>query len=365
MAGEQLNEYMLNTLLEVSRIIISTLDIEKVDEVILKQAMQLFQKDYGALFILDEKSGHPALSAAGGFNEDELENLKILGAWEKINQVTLKSPTPLVVDDIAKNPEFNKENFPFLSFVSMRLEIEGKTVGILTLSNKSPMPSFDLAQHRILEILANYASIALVNAKLYKETEDLFISLISSLVAAIDAKDPYTAGHSQRVTKIALGIAEKMNLSRQSMKDLKLAAILHDIGKIGISELILVKPAALSPEEQKVIRRHPEIGVRIVSSIPHSERFIHGINEHHEFYNGEGYPRGLKKEEISLQGKIIAIADVFDALTSDRAYRKGMSLSEARDQIKNKSGIHLDPDLVRVFLLICKNKPDILFSKPR
>lgn len=355
----KINESTLNTLLEISRTIISTLDIERVNEVILRETERIFHNDYGALFILDEKSGRLGLAAARGFSEDELENLKILGAWEEINKVVMDISSPLVVNDVAASPELNKKDFPFRSFLSIPLEVKKNTIGVLTLSNKEPSELLDSGQQRLLQILANYVSIALVNAKLYRETEDLFISLISSLVAAIDAKDPYTAGHSQRVTKITLNIAEELNLPRNQLKNLKLAAILHDIGKIGISELILTKPVGLTSEEHKIIEQHPEIGLKIVSSIPHLKRFARGIGEHHEFYNGGGYPRGLKKEGISLEARIIAVADVLDALTSDRAYRKGMSLSEARREIEKKAGTQFDPEVVKAFLRVYQKKPEI------
>jgi putative nucleotidyltransferase with HDIG domain len=360
MSEEITNDHTLNTLLEISRTIISTLDIERVDEVILRQTERIFHNDHGALFILDDKSGHLGLAAARGFSEDDLENLKILGAWEKINQMAMNSHQALVVNDVAKNPELNKKDFPFRSFLSIRLEVEKKTVGILNLSNKEPLSSFDATQLRILEILANYAAIALVNARLYKGTEDLFISLISSLVAAIDAKDPYTAGHSQRVTKIALGIADEMGLSHERIKSLKLAAILHDIGKIGISELILAKPSELTPEEHKAIEQHPDIGVKIVSTIPNSARFIRGINDHHEFYNGRGYPKGLKGDEISLEGRVIAVADALDAITSGRAYRKGLSLTEANEEIEKNAGEQFDPNVVEALLRLHKKNPELL-----
>lgn len=364
MPEEKINAFTLNTLLEISRTIITTLDIERVNEVILREAERVFRNDYGALFILDKKSGHLALAAARGFSEDDLENLRILGAWEEINQAVLKSTEPLIVSDTAEIAQFYKKEFPFRSFLSMRLEVEKSAIGVLTLSNRSPCALFDSGQQRILEILANYASIALVNARLYEETEDLFISLISSLVAAIDAKDPYTAGHSQRVTKIALNIAEELNLPRDMIKNLKLAAILHDIGKIGISELILTKPVELTSQERSIIKQHPEIGLKIINSIPHLERFARGIGEHHEFFNGEGYPRGLKKEEISLEARVIAVADVVDALTSDRAYRKRLSLSETCEEIKRKAGIQFDPAVVGALLRIYERRPEILATLP-
>lgn len=336
-------EDTLNALLEISKTVVSSLDLERVDELILKQACKLFSCDSGALFILDEKSNHFTLAAARGFKEDELENLKVLGAWERINQMIMDSRGALVVNDV--------KDLPFCSFISLPLEIEGETKGILTLSNKESSCLFTEAQQRLLVILANFAAIALANAKLYQQTEELFISLITSLVAAIDAKDPYTAGHSQRVTQIALGIAEELNLPRLEIKNLRLAAILHDIGKIGISELILTKPGELTEEEFNVIKQHPQIGVRIVGCIPHSERFIRGISEHHEYFNGEGYQR-LREEGISLQGRIIAVADTFDALTSDRAYRKGKSLTEACEEIRKNAGVQFDPKVAEAFLRI-------------
>ncbi|MFH1339404.1 MAG: HD domain-containing phosphohydrolase [Candidatus Omnitrophota bacterium] len=359
MLKDKVNGLALNTLLEISRTIISALDIERVNEVILREAERMFHNDYGALFILDEKSARLGLAAARGFSEDESENLKILGAWEEINKLVMDFSAPLIVNDTGANPELNKKNFPFRSFLSIRLEAEKNTIGVLTLSNKNPSELLYSGQQHILQILANYASIALVNAKLYKETEDLFIGLISSLVAAIDAKDPYTAGHSQRVTKIALSVAEELNLPRNQVKNLKLAAILHDIGKIGISELILTKPEELTSEEHKIIEQHPEIGIKIVSSIPHLKRFVRGIGEHHEFYGGGGYPRGLKGDDISLEARIIAVADVTDALTSDRAYRRGMSLPEACEEIKKKSGTQFDPQVVEALLRVYENKPEI------
>lgn len=357
------NEFALNTLLEISRTIISNLDIELVDEVILKQAERIFHNNYGALFVLDEKSSRLGLAAARGLSDNELENLKILGAWEKVNQLVLDSSEPLFVKDALKNSELNKEKLPFRSFLSIRLQIEDKTVGVLSLGSNDSSFVFDPAKKRILEILANYAAVALVNARLYKETEDLFISLISSLVAAIDAKDPYTAGHSQRVTRITLSIAQEMGLTRKQIKNLRLGAILHDIGKIGISELILAKPSPLSGAEHKAIEQHPEIGNRIVKSIPHCERFINGIGEHHEFFNGKGYPRGLKDGQISLEGRIIAVADAFDAITSDRAYRKGMNIGEACEEIKKNSGEQFDPAVVNALLLVYKNNPRSLSGK--
>jgi len=198
--------------------------------------------------------------------------------------------------------------------------------------------------------LANHVSIALLNAKLYKNLESLFISTITSLANAVDAKDPYTHGHSERVMKYSVAIAEKMKQPKNFIKRLKLSSLLHDVGKIGIKDHILGKTDRLTEEEIKIMREHPQIGVNIVSSIIGSEQLIRGIADHHERVNGTGYPKRQKGNEISPEGKIIAVADAFDALTTNRPYQKKFSNKGACIEIAQSSGSQFDPDVVKAFL---------------
>lgn len=339
----------LKILLEVSRTVASTLDLDKVSNLILKEATRILGTDHGSLFILDEASGHLILTAARGFSEDELENLKILAGWEEVNQEVARSGELLVVNNVETSPLFKDKKLPLKAFVSAPLKVENKVVGVLNLSNRCSDHFFDERAQSLILALANHAAIALLNATLFRETEEMFLSIVSSLVAAIDAKDPYTCGHSERVTRYALSIAEELNLTKEKIKNLRLSSLLHDVGKIGISEGILSKPTVLDEKEILQIRKHPSIGIKIVRSISQSERLLGGIRDHHERYDGSGYPQGLKAKDISLEGRIIAMADVFDALTSNRPYRKALSPTEAWQQVKRSSSSLFDPEIVEAF----------------
>lgn len=177
-----------------------------------------------------------------------------------------------------------------------------------------------------------------------------YIQTVMSLVNAIEAKDSYTSGHCQRVMEISCEIAAKMNLNEDTIKDLKYAAILHDIGKIGISASILNKNEMLTEQEYEEIKKHPQISYNILKNVEFLGQGLRAILEHHEKYNGAGYPNRLKGEEISLLGRILCIADAFDAMTSDRTYRKGMTMEFALVEIEQCKGIQFDPQIADVFI---------------
>lgn len=195
--------------------------------------------------------------------------------------------------------------------------------------------------------------------KLYQRMKRLFLSTVTSLTKAIDAKDRYTSGHSERVMKYALAIGREMALDGQTLENLGIASLLHDIGKIGVKESILTKPRKLLRYERRQIRMHPDIGARIIESIDGSSVMRRGIFEHHERYDGKGYPNRLKGDQISIEGRIIAVADVFDALTSDRPYQKGDSGDDVFRKITKESSSQFDPQVVAAFTASYKNHPEI------
>ena len=186
--------------------------------------------------------------------------------------------------------------------------------------------------------------------KLVLDLEKNFQAMVQSLVKAVEAKDPYTAGHSERVMAYAVWIGEAMNLSSEDLRTLRMGCLVHDVGKIGIRDSILTKPEGLTPDEFTQVRTHPELGARMVESIPLFEDCLPIIRDHHEKLNGTGYPNGLKGDEISLLVRIATVADCFDAMTSTRAYREGMPADQAfaelqKDVLKGA----LDPDVVQIF----------------
>lgn len=189
--------------------------------------------------------------------------------------------------------------------------------------------------------------IARHSFKLYMDMKKVYLETIQALASAIEAKDPYTKGHSERVAKLAVAIAEELKMDNDLISNLHYAALLHDIGKIGIPEPILNKPCKLSEEEFAKIKVHPELGANIVKKVDFLLQASFFIRYHHERLSGSGYPEGLKGEEIPLGAQIIAVADVFDALTTDRPYRKAMTVEEALKEIEQASGVDFRPDVVR------------------
>jgi HD-GYP domain-containing protein (c-di-GMP phosphodiesterase class II) len=187
-----------------------------------------------------------------------------------------------------------------------------------------------------------------------EENRQLFIGTVKALAAAIDGKDPYTRGHSERVSRFSMAIAQRLGLSDEEVEKIRISALLHDVGKISIDDKILKKPAALTDEEYEIMKGHPQKGYKIMSQIPAMKEFLPGMYMHHEMVNGKGYPQGLKGDEIPLMGKIVAVADTFDAMTTDRPYQKAMKFEDALARIETFVGTRYDETVVSAFAEACR-----------
>jgi putative nucleotidyltransferase with HDIG domain len=179
-----------------------------------------------------------------------------------------------------------------------------------------------------------------------RENHELFINSIRALAAAIDAKDPYTRGHSERVARYASTVAREMALPAQDVRRVRLSALLHDVGKIGIDDSIIRKPSALTAEEFEIMKSHPVKGAAIMSAIPELKDVIPGMKHHHERWEGGGYPDGLKGEEIPLQARIVSVADTFDAMTTTRPYQRAMEIRFVFQRLRDLAGNRFDPTVV-------------------
>ncbi|HEX8072423.1 MAG TPA: HD domain-containing phosphohydrolase [Pyrinomonadaceae bacterium] len=186
-----------------------------------------------------------------------------------------------------------------------------------------------------------------------EENRALFLGTVKALAAAIDGKDPYTRGHSERVARFSIAIAERMNLPDDEIEKLRVSALLHDVGKIAIDDKILKKPAALTDEEFEIMKQHPQKGFKIMSQIPAMRDFLPGMYMHHEMINGQGYPQGLKGEDIPVQARIVSVADTFDAMTTDRPYQKALPLADALARISSFVGTRYDADVVAALIAAC------------
>lgn len=186
------------------------------------------------------------------------------------------------------------------------------------------------------------------------ENRELFLGTVKGLAAAIDGKDPYTRGHSERVSRMSMAIAQRLNLPDDECEKIRISALLHDVGKIAIDDNILKKPAALTDDEFLVMKQHPQKGYKIMSQIRAMKEFLPGMYMHHEMVNGQGYPQGLKGDEIPLMAKIVAVADTFDAMTTDRPYQQAMKFEDAIARIQSFVGTRYDPDVVAAFVEACE-----------
>ncbi len=200
-----------------------------------------------------------------------------------------------------------------------------------------------------------------------RENKELFMSSIRMLAAAIDAKDPYTRGHSERVKDYSMVIGRALGFSAAELERLEIGALLHDVGKIGIDDRILRKPTNLTPDEFEIMKTHPDKGAAILSQIEQLRDIIPGTRAHHENYDGSGYPQGLKGEEIPLLGRVITVADTFDAMTTDRPYQKAFTLEFALNRIRTMSAVKYDPKIVDAFGRACEEGKVVLHkpSRPR
>lgn len=234
--------------------------------------------------------------------------------------------------------------------VVVPFRIRSEPFGLLIVGGKPGSVPFDPEDRFVLGFLAEKTALNVENIALYDNLKQSFIATLLSLVSAIEAKDAYTQQHSTRVTDYAVRIAERMGCDTEEIEMLKSSGPLHDIGKIGIKDNVLNKPGRLTDEEFDMIRAHPLIGVNIVAPLGLEEQELCIIRNHHERWDGRGYPDGLRGEEISLQARILAVADSFDAMSSDRAYRSALPLEVCLRELRDNSGSQFDPRVVEAAL---------------
>jgi len=235
-------------------------------------------------------------------------------------------------------------------YIGIPIRIRDNTFGVIVGNKKNSKKSFESKDLYFLDLISKQASSMIENIALYENIYDNLLSTLYAFVRLIEARDPYTKKHSSRTTAYAVKISKAMQLSRAEIDCLKVAGYLHDIGKIGIPDSILLKPASLTKEEYEMIKMHPVIADDILSHISMWEKEKGIIRAHHERWDGKGYPDGLAGTDIPLLSRILSVADVYDALTSDRAYRSKMTHEEAVKIITENAGTQFDPEIVEIFL---------------
>lgn len=348
--SERANQFRL--LREIGTIINSTLKENEIMKRTIESITKLLHSESGSLLILDEKSNELYFDVAHGEKGDEVKRIR-LKLGEGIAGWVAKEGKPLVVNDVQSDKRHYRKADEASQYVTRNIlcvpvKIKGKVIGVIEAVNKIN-GLFTKGDLSILTYLADQVAIAIDNAKLYEELKRTFLDTSESLAEAIEQRDPYTGGHTRRVLNYSVAVAREMNLPEEEIENLKLAAILHDIGKIGVEDRILRKQGPLDKEEFDSMKKHPEIGAEIIKHISGLKGVIPGILYHQERYDGKGYPFGAKDGEIPLAARIISVCDTFDAMTTDRPYRKGLGVQVALDELKKFAGIQFDADVVNGF----------------
>jgi HD-GYP domain-containing protein (c-di-GMP phosphodiesterase class II) len=235
-------------------------------------------------------------------------------------------------------------------FTCVPLIRDKRALGVLLAIDKLPDAEFNSGDLKLLNNVGNQCSIFLENAALYQDMQDLFMGVLHALTRSIDAKDAYTRGHSQRVAELSRSLAKAAGLSAEQCERVYLSGLLHDVGKIGVPETVLTKPGRLSDAEFEAIKKHPEIGAQILGNIKQLQDIIPGVLYHHERWDGRGYPYNISGEEIPLMGRIICVADSFDAMSSTRTYRPALPLDTVLNEIRRCAGSQFDPRLAELFV---------------
>jgi HD-GYP domain-containing protein (c-di-GMP phosphodiesterase class II) len=344
----------LSLIQELGKAINSSLDLDSVLNYFIDMTSRILEADRSTLMLYDEQEKELYVQVSRGFEDKRIREIRFkIGEGIAGRAAELRKPIRVAhthLDQTYKRLPFS-ETEKACTLISAPLMNRDHLIGVINcereLDKKGPFTAENLD---LLDTLASQASVAIQNARLYNNLLNYYFETIQALAAAIDAKDSYTHGHSRRVTDLSIGIAQVMGLSRDEVHSIRHAALLHDVGKIGISEQILLKPGRLTDEEFETIKTHPHIGAGILDSIEFLKTVCLMIEHHHERYDGRGYPAGLKGEEIPLGARIIGVADSFDAITSTRPYRKPLTFAEASNEILRCSGTQFDPAVVKAFM---------------
>lgn len=329
----------INLLYEIAEKLAESLEPKEAAGLVIEEAGRLVKAAYLGLKITG-KDGETVLLAQRGEYSDAGKDIGHL--VKKVETYVLKTGRAEILNGLPS------ETGRF-SLMCVPLKVKERVTGVITLACSCPA-GYSSEDLKIASALAFWAAAVIENAALYDSLKQAFLTTADTLAEAVDKRDPYTGGHSRRVMEYSLAIGRELGLEGEELERLRLAAVLHDIGKIGIGDNILLKNGKLSAEEFETVKMHPIYGEEILKHVEYFKDIIPAIRHHHERFGGGGYPSGLKGENIGLAARIIAVADAFDAMTSERRYRKALSPEEAVAELLAHSGTQFDPAVVEAFL---------------
>jgi HD-GYP domain-containing protein (c-di-GMP phosphodiesterase class II) len=355
----------LSTIYKIGLAINSTIDIDRLFNLIVLSTTTTLEAQIGYIILYDQQL--QSLNVTNLIsNGTLLTPQKAISMKEtSVSTWVINNRQPLLIEDIDQTPQFDRFSelgYERKTLICAPLIVMDEIIGTISVVNKADSSQFRTYELEMLTTIAAQAAIAIKNATLYEEQQQTYLNTIQALVTAIEASDSYTRGHSERVTRYCLEIGHRCHLSSDRLQILERAAILHDIGKIGIDLTLLHKEDTLSVHDVTELQLHPEIGMKILEPIAFLKDVRTCIGQHHERYDGTGYPNRITHGEQLLEARIIGVADSFDAMTSDRPYSKALTLEAAIATLSDHAGTQFDPAVVEIFIAILKEG---IFFSPR
>lgn len=384
---ENLKLKTLIPIFEVNKRLLSELNIERLFQIIVEEAVKHTGSERTSLMLVEgDKTlrmktsmgmeisdkerpvNHvPRAEARGSLKQEIFDTPlhprseeRMKGSWVKVRfgegiaGLVAERMEPILLDGRQEHPclkdAIKKDGIS--SALSVPIISKGTLLGVMNLTKIADAKPFTNSDMEVISILCGQAAIAIENARLYQRLEDSYVGIIATLASTIEARDPYTAGHANRMAEYSCSTAEELGVSDADREIIKRAALLHDIGKIGIPDHILLKTTRLLKDEFQVMKEHPEIGGRILDNMSGFDDVAVIVRYHHARFDGNGYPGGLIGKDIPLGARIITVTDAFEAMTSVRPYRKAIPPNEAVEEIRKMEGTQFDPDVVEAFIRV-------------
>ncbi|HYQ95570.1 MAG TPA: HD domain-containing phosphohydrolase [Candidatus Eisenbacteria bacterium] len=350
--------FSLETLMGLTHQLNSSLDLESLMGTVILSVVGQLRVNSACLFLTDAREDPKRLDAwtFKGVKEDLVRSIHFLYEDDFIRAVRPadgEEGRPMRLADLSEDPSLEPSVGPLYAAgftLVCPVMMKHKLTALLAVGEKVSGQDFQSTDLEMVKALSESTGIAIENARLFKDLQETYLATVRVLVSTIEAKDPYTHGHTERVAQYSVGIAKAMDFTQDEIQTIQLGAFLHDIGKLHTSDSILHKPGALTEEEWRLVKAHPVRGAQMLQGVKFLEKATDLVRHHHERVDGKGYPDGLRGDEITIGAKIVNVADAFDAMTTERPYRQGLSMDKAIAQLEEKAGTQFAKEVVEVMV---------------
>jgi len=352
---ESSRQLVKKLLTRIGNAIVSYEGIDTILTLIVENTVGALEAHMGSLLLVDGEKQELSLKTAWSRNGDAANRAyrtklgEGIAGWVAKEGRAMRGPARAAVLGFTDHDTAG-------TVLCVPLKLRDQPIGVIGVLREEPMRTFTDDDESLMTSIGSQIAVAIENYRLNLDIEQTYVETIMALALAVEAKDPYSAGHSKRVGYYSRKIGEVMGLDEESLRVLNDAGVLHDIGKIGVKDEILLKPRPLTPDEEKVMQQHSVIGEAIVKPVRSLQKVVALVRHHHERFDGTGYPSNLKGEEIPLGARILSVADTYDSMVTDRPYRKRLTIEDAKAELKKCAGVQHDPAVVEAFLQVITDK---------